>query len=133
VRPGGKSRLAQPAPAGRGFPQGQDGLVIGEKNRVAAAARQESHAGVGLALVRLKTERQLTVTRDELGLNFRGKGMNLMVRESILCGLHPLKKTKPYHCDKCKASTSAAERNALHCSLPLIGNVEVREHKQPPL
>ena len=85
--PAGRSELAKPAHAGLGFPQGQDCLVIGEKNRVAAASRMESHPGVGLPLVRLKTEGQLAVTRDKLGLNFRGRGRNLTDRVNILCGL----------------------------------------------
>jgi hypothetical protein len=92
----GRFKPAQPAHAGRGFPRGQDGLVIGEEISVAAALCRESHLGVSLALVGLKTERQLADNRDGLGLNFRGRGRNLTGRESIFCGLHPLKKTKPY-------------------------------------
>jgi hypothetical protein len=84
VKPAGESEPAKPAHAGLGLPQSQDGLVIGEINRVAAASRQESHPGVGLALVGLETERQLAVARHELGLNFRGRGRNLTIGENTL-------------------------------------------------
>jgi hypothetical protein len=54
----------------------------------------------GLAHVRLKTERQLAVTRDQFGVNFLGRGRNLTDRVNILCGLYPRKKTKPYDGEK---------------------------------
>jgi hypothetical protein len=65
--------------------------------RATAASRDESHPGVGPALVRPKTERQLAIARDQLGLNFRGRRRKLSSRESILGGLYPLKNTEP--CD----------------------------------
>src|SRR2546426_11272 len=61
LNPAGNSELARPPHVWLGFPECQHGLVVGEKNRVAAASRKESHLCVGLALVGLKTERQLAV------------------------------------------------------------------------
>jgi hypothetical protein len=73
----------------------QKRLAIGEKSPVAGAAREKLDGAAHLALVGLKTQRQLAVTRGKRGLNFRGRGRNLMVRENILYGLYLRKKTKP--------------------------------------
>ena len=51
------------------------------------AAREKLDGAAHLALVGLKTERQLAVTRHELGLNFSGNGGNPAVGKNMLWGL----------------------------------------------
>jgi hypothetical protein len=60
---------------------------MGEKNRVAATAREKLDMAARLALVSLKAERQLAITRGKLGLNSIGNGGNPAASRNFLWGL----------------------------------------------
>jgi hypothetical protein len=73
---------------------------MGEKDRVAVAAREKVNGAARLPVVDLETERELAVARQELGLDFGGNRGNPALSKNVLRGLQPAMKTKQKGCKK---------------------------------